>query len=231
MGATMMHRPVAALALVFLATGCVGPRPLTSGDAVGEPAAAAGKSGMSGYAEVEIERRIVPNGPNAWTEYAQWDEYGLALRNTGSVSVVVTALELSGDPRGSTWHTTWAESLRRDSRARSTPSEEFAALRHAAAALAGVGAMSCHALYYPPAIPLCLVTAAVAIPIGQRMKEDQVTIDARGLRLPLSLSPGEDVRGGAFFPITPGPDLLRVHLSIEGEDHVLEVPFRVTPGG
>ena len=210
---------VSSLILLLMVLGCASQSPKSTSESF----AAGPQQGMPGYVLADIHQRIGARGDAGWTPNAMWDEYVLSIRNTSTVAISVTALEVSGD-HGSRWHRLGVQALQNESMKDWTV-EQTSEHLGAAPALAGALAdMSCHS-YQLSLLPVCLISAAIASSAPMPTREDRAQVEARGLHVPLGIPPGELIRGSAFFPIDATVDRLRLHLHIEGEDHLVEVPF------
>ena len=194
-----------------------------------------------GLLEATLGTVIIDGDPGSWKQVAFWDEYIVALRNSGTVPIEVASASLA-DSAGSVraaGDDPWA--LEKESKTLEARYLD-AGMAFARAAgprvlvgaaeptiVAGVGIGSAGAAAIATATVVALPVYAVVIwNINQSNKTAiRTEFNRRRLAFPFSLKPGEIRTGSLFFPMTPSPRSLMVgwvNGSASG-DTLLELPF------
>lgn len=180
----------------------------------------------------ELNTVIVFHGAGSWKREAYWDEYVVSLINQGPSAITIDGVVLDSSailpqtPGSDPWaiekqsHKILKDqTLNRRLVADAGPAltviglETGAVALGAAAVATGTAAAVAGATVAVVALPVFVVgsgirgvTAPYAI---------QKEFNRRRLPLPLELQPGETRQGSLFFPITPGPQRLELHLRSE----------------
>lgn len=188
-------------------------------------------------AALSIDHVIVFKGPGSWKKEARWDEYVVTLRNPGAGPLVIEGIELV-DPLGNLqvpgtdpWaleklsYTNWEKYGKTGLKL--LAGAGAVALYAGAVAMQGVAGMgmvsasagaggSVALLNVIPVVAIIDVTA-VAVMNHNNKKAVLAKFEERRLSLPLSLAASEQRSGSCFFPMTPSPREIVVHLA-RGEE-------------
>jgi hypothetical protein len=178
----------------------------------------------------KVEAVIIFRGPGSWKKNAYWDEYVVALTNSGGVPATVTSCRLVGQGTFTAEAGTDPWQLERESR--TLADRNFGFAKNTVVQVGGgTGAMVLGGTVggllsvggggaYVSATALgAAVGMLVAIPVyvgGSAYRNithrGAITTEfnRRRLPLPLVLSPTETRHGSLFFPITPSPRQLVV---------------------
>ena len=179
--------------------------------------------------EANLASVITDGAPGSWKREAFWDEYVVALHNTGEQPLEVasvTLVDFAGTSRA-TGDDPWA--LERESKtlARKYQDSGMAFARMAAPRIllagaepvviagAGIGAAGAAAAATVTAVALPVYGLTI-LGINRHHKSAiKAEFNRRRLPLPLSLAPGETRTGSLFFPMIPNPRSIDLHWSTE----------------
>ncbi|MFI5338161.1 MAG: hypothetical protein ACHQ5A_15340, partial [Opitutales bacterium] len=234
--------PLAAACLLTCLAGCQSARyQLSAPGKAGLPPSLHLGGEADGWAAT-VESVIVIHGPGAWKRNAYWDEYVLTLQNLGPTELTLEAAHLEGR-RGNLvpcGHDPWA--LERASRSAAERNYELGRdvvvqLGAGTTVVAGsaVGVAATAALLGVDgwaALGAGMTAGVVAAPafIGGSIyrnvsgrHEVEREFARRDLALPRVLAPGQRVQASLFFPITPGPQRLRLAAQAAGRPVELQV--------
>jgi hypothetical protein len=176
---------------------------------------------------------IIYGGPGSWKREALWDEYVLAIQNSGKQAVTVDSTTLT-DSYGNAVAAgvdPWALEKRSKILEKQYRTSGLAFVRTAGPAVLIVGAGATAAAATTAAsvfVPAAAVGAALAgiviLPVyylsvwginHHNKKAVVAEFTRRRLPLPLTLAPGETRTGSMFFPMVRDPHALDLHWSSE----------------
>lgn len=232
----------ALISLVAGLTGCVSSGYRRTDNEDIPPAVPLGWQSGTAPVDLTLQTVIVYRGPGSWKTNAYFDEYVVTLRNHSSSPQAVTRALLT-DFRGSTVLTgdnPWTlEKLSRTKLDRYGSLAAIGAGTSLASFGAGVGTLA--TLAFAPAgltaglslgSAFMLASGAiVAVPVATVYKNVsskhgiEAEFTRRQLRLPLTLTPGQELSGSLFFPVTPGPRRLQVQLEGQSLLEAIELPL------
>jgi hypothetical protein len=184
---------------------------------------------------------ITDGGPGSWKREAFWDEYVVALHNTGDQPLQVasvTLVDFAGTSR-SAGDDPWA--LERESKTlerkyrdsgvafarMAAPRVLIASAEPVVIASAGIGTAGAAAAATATAVALPVYGLAIWGINRHHKSAITAEFNRRRLPLPLSLAPGETRTGSLFFPMVPNPRSLDLNWSNESGtgDPVLPLDF------
>jgi hypothetical protein len=230
---------VACAALCVL-TGCVSSKYKLAGKDT-PPAHALNVHFPPAPLEANLATLIIDGGPGSWKLAAFWDEYVVALHNTGDQPLLVasvTLVDFAGTSR-SAGDDPWAleresKTLERKYRDAGVAFARIAAPRvlltsaePVVIASAGIGTAGAAAAATATAVALPVYGLAIW-GINRHLKAIiKAEFNRRRLPLPLTLAPGETRTGSLFFPMVPNPRSLDLNWSNESSsgDSVLPLDF------
>lgn len=231
--------PTLASLLPLGLTGCVS-RTYQLAGRQQTPATALNWHSETSPVELSLRSVVIYRGPGSWKSEARWDEYQVTVRNTGSETRTVTNAELTNfegtamNPGVEPWSLE-KESLRNTRRLADALGNAFqfgtGTILPAMAGMAVSPGATRFVLTGGSVGPALIAAGPVVLPVAlgasvYRDMSNKHAIEAefsrRRLALPLTLAAGETVTGSLFFPVTPGPQLLRIRLSGQtGQDSVV----------
>jgi hypothetical protein len=184
-------------------------------------------------AKVTVETVIVCKGPGSWKSEARWDEYVLTISNPGPHPLKISTAELTDvlgqtqRPGSDPWQ---LEKISRTNweiygRMGLHVAEGFGVLTLSAMA----GMTGAATLSY--AIPVVAVANIAVVKVKSHRLKQRVETEftRRRLDLPTVMGPGVTATGSLFFPMTPGPRLLR--LQGGSDSSPFELVITLTPLG
>jgi hypothetical protein len=242
-GAPRLPAPAAialACAALCVVTGCVsGNYRFASKDM--PPASALNVHFPPAPLEASLASVITDGAPGSWKREAFWDEYVVALHNTGEQPLEVASLSLvdfagtSRAPGDDPW------ALERESKtlerkyqdsgmafARiAVPRILLATAEPVVIASAGIGAAGAAAAATATAVALPVYGLTIWGINRHHKSAIKAEFNRRRLPLPLSLAPGETRTGSLFFPMIPNPRSIDLNWSTESgtDDSVLPLDF------
>lgn len=191
--------------------------------------------------EANLASVITDGAPGSWKREAFWDEYVVALHNTGEQPLEVasvTLVDFAGTSRA-TGDDPWA--LERESKTleRKYQDSGMAFARIAAPRIlltgaepvviagAGIGAAGAAAAATATAVALPVYGLTIWGINRHHKSAIKAEFNRRRLPLPLSLAPGETRTGSLFFPMIPNPRSIDVNWSTGSGtgDSVLALDF------
>jgi hypothetical protein len=211
---------------VCLATGCVSSKYKFAGKKT-PPARALNVQFPPAPLDSSLASVVTDGGPGSWKREAFWDEYVVALHNTGDQPLQISSASLvdfEGVPR-SAGTDPWAleresKSLERKYRDSGVAFARVAAPRvlvstaePVVVANAGIGAAGAAAAATATAVALPVYGLASWGLNRHQKAAIKAEFGRRRLPLPLSLAPGETRTGSLFFPMVPNPRSLNLDWS------------------
>ena len=230
--------PVLAGALL---TGCGGAKVLKEPQPLPEeigPVASATATDV----DAQIDWVIVRDGPGTWSRNADWDEYVMRVRNTGTAPLTITAVSIEDSLGNERTALADRKALVRASKetARLYGDEGIevkagmgagtivvtgaaagaAGLTLGAATLYSSGAAAATALGAILAAPVIIGGGAIRYRNSSRVHKEIVR---RHTEMPVSLASGESRDVDVFFPITPSPRQVVLAYEMDGREHELVI--------
>lgn len=232
-------RIAACLALMLLLAGCAGKSRLLHPPAADATATLGWRAEAADGVKLEVQQLIIRNDAASWVREADWDEYALIVRNTGSAPVELRSITLANDVLDEVRHSTAPDQLKSET-TRNVEAMKTAGrivVIGSTGAVAGVLVLASAAGYtiMAPILPLALLVGGVSAYRSQsRANADaqviEYEIQRRGFKLPAGLAPGVELRRSAFFPVTPAPQRLRLTYAVGGEQRELELALPALSG-
>jgi hypothetical protein len=230
---------VACVAVCVL-TGCVSSKYKFAGKET-PPARALNIRFPPAPLDANLASVITDGAPGSWKREAFWDEYVVALHNTGDQPLQVasvTLMDFAGTSR-SAGDDPWAleresKTLERKYRDSGVAFARVAAPRVLVAtaepvviANAGIGAAGAAAAATATAVALPVYGLAIWGINRHHKAAIKAEFNRRRLPLPLSLAPGETRTGSLFYPMVPNPRSMDLNWSNESDkgDSVLPLDF------
>lgn len=195
---------------------------------------------------ITLQSVIVYEGPGSWKRQAYWDEYVVAITNSGETPLVVASSTLQAGnnpplpPGDNPWHLEARSKKMMVDRALGRTGSYVAAGAGAAAAGAWAASLGAPATWAGSAASATALGAAgavavVALPVvatkivvdrkARHVVEAEFT--RRRLALPLTIAPGATAHGSLFFCVTPSPQQLAFHCTVG--DHELDPVIDLSP--
>lgn len=193
-----------------------------------------------------VESIVIFHGPGSWKRNAYWDEYVVTVTNVGTAPVVLESATLVGIAERRIAPSTDPWTLERDSKAAAKENfwlppgsgpqigggvtafsisvgagAVFGASISGGFVSAGTGALIGGAVLAVAAAPV--VGGATLYRNAIHRSQIAREFNERRLRLPVTLGPGERIRGSLFFVITPAPRELRFEYRTHGGANSLAV--------
>lgn len=233
---------VLVVALLFTQTGCTTAKKYRLVKKPEPPAASLEWSVVGDGVKFTVEHVIVFKGPGSWKREAKWDEYVVRLENMTDVPWQIERAELvdlRGQPQtiGSDPWQLEKQSTTNWQRYRSAGIKLLAGagavLVYGTAVsavalgslLGGAGATGASAaLSAVPVVFLVNVVVVIGLNDSNR-KKVETEFKRRRLEVPLEIAPQSGLQGSWFFPMTPAPQMLRLHCRRNGESFTLELPL------
>lgn len=186
-------------------------------------------------AKTTLDTIIIYQGPGSWKKAAFWDEFVVTIANESAGPITLTAASLvdyagASVPAGADpWQLEKASQVQRDRYSRAGVNFALNTLGYVAftygavgtgvlvgAAAGGWSGVAVGATVGLIAVP---VTAIVIHANNQKHKHEiEDEFSRRRLALPRVLPPGQNLTGSLFFPMTVGPQSLRLEWT-RGEEH------------
>ncbi len=177
--------------------------------------------------ELTLQTVIIFKGPGSWKREARWDEYRVEFANHGDQPATVdsaTLTDLQGTPQfpgNEPWvlekmsYTNWDKYGKNGVKLLAGAGALMlygVAVEAAALSSFLAGGATTGAVAFVEAIPVVAVVdiAVVAVMNHNNKFKVQQEFTRRRVALPQTLQPGKSVAGSLFFPMTPGPQRLRV---------------------
>ncbi len=177
--------------------------------------------------ELTLQTVIIFKGPGSWKREARWDEYRVQLANHGDQPAMVDTAaltDLQGTPQfpgTEPWaleqlsYTNWDKYGKKGVKLLAGAGALMlygVAVEAAALSSFLAGGATTGAVVIVDVIPVVAVVdiAVVAVMNHNNKVKVQEEFNRRRLSLPLTLPPGKSVAGSLFFPMTPGPQRLRL---------------------
>lgn len=188
------------------------------------------RSGEDSVVRVTLVHALRPDGPGAWVQGAEWDEYVLAIENLSSFVVTLDTISVT-DVRGvlvpREFH--W-QALRQKS---AMLKAEYASVGSIAATnLAPQAALTGGVLMATFLPPVAIVLGGAALIAKSSKQQDELKIanefGRRNIPIPAMVDSKGTIKGSAFFPVMPPPRALVVQYR---NQQGLPVPVRVDLSG
>lgn len=193
-----------------------------------------------------IRYLVVRNGPGAWAQNGDWDEYLLRVHNASDAPVTLTAARLTDSLDYAVGNLDDRKALVIGSRktAKRYRDQGIKVMAgRGGGTLAAIGAGAANAAYglgsvgmYSSAAAAGALTALVAAPVMVSMgitrafRNSKVNnrIAERSSDFPMTVEPGGDADLDLFFPISPSPIRLEIVYSDAAGEHALAFDIRET---
>lgn len=191
---------------------------------------------------VRVDAVIVRDGPGAWSEHADWDEYVLHVLATSGWSIEVTHIVVVDSLGKRHKPSSFLRELEDKSKetARRYEDEDFKVTAAAGGALfvtgeivggasaaAGLATLGSSGAATGAAMAGAVVVAPVLIVagvvVGVQEYQVQREIDRRSPVFPVTVGPGQDLALNVFFPLAPSPQRIEIRYADPAGEHLLTI--------